>query len=144
MESKENNDQIGWKIHPAWDHPRKTLGAIMLILGFGGIVLWSFSSLFWAVFSCLILFLSLARYFLPTSYLLTPLRIESSIFGYSRKRLLSQFHRAELARGGIFLSPFLIPNRLENYRGMFLLCNKNQTEVFDFVKKHIGEKEVHP
>ena len=142
METKEKSEQINWKIHPALEHPRKTLGAVMLIIGFGGIVFWSFSSLSWAAFSCLILFLSLARYFLPTAYILTPHRIESSVFGFSRKRLLSHFQRVELVRGGIFLSPFSIPNRLENYRGLFLLCNKNQTEVFDFVKRHIGEKKV--
>jgi hypothetical protein len=79
---------------------------------------------------------------LPTSYILTPLRIESSIFGFPRKRLLSHFQRVDLVRGGIFLSPFTIPNRLENYRGLFLLCNKNQTEVFEFVKRRIGEKKA--
>jgi hypothetical protein len=142
MGSKEKCDKISWKIHPALDQPRKTLGAVMVILGFGAIVFWSFSSLSWAAFSCGVLFLSLVRYFLPTSYLLTPLRIESSMLGFSRKRLLSQFHRVDLVKGGIFLSPFSIPNRLENYRGMFLLCKKNQTEVFEFVKRHIGEKET--
>ncbi|MBN1902978.1 hypothetical protein JW926_16765 [Candidatus Sumerlaeota bacterium] len=142
MESIKNNDQISWKIHPALDDPGKTLGAILVILAFSGIVFWNFSSIFWMAFSCCILFFSLARYFLPTRYLLTPLKIESSTLGFSRKCLLSHFQRAEKVKGGIFLSPFSLPNRLEHYRGVFLMCKKNQSEVFEFVKRHIGEKEI--
>ena len=138
----ENGEQIVWKVHPAIERPRMTAGAVMLILGFGGLVLWSFASIAWAALSCVILFLSLARYFLPTTYLVNQRRIESSTLGFSRKRLLSQFQRAQMVRGGIFLSPFLIPNRLENYRGMLVLCHNNQTEVFEFVKRRIGEKKV--
>jgi len=136
-----SQDTIRWTIHPARENPKRTLGAVMIILCFSGIVLFSFSSVEWALFSFFILFLSLMRYFIPTSYKLNQLVIESSFLGICKKRKWNEFKRIRSVKGGIFLSPFEKPHRLESFRGVFLMCRRNLNEVFDFAQKHIAKEE---
>ena len=133
-------ETLAWTIHPAREHPKKTFAAVLFILAFCGIVLIGFSSVAWAVFSFVILFCSLARFFLPSSYSMSSQEVKTAFLGISRKHPWSSFRSAQVTRGGVFLSPFKGPNRLENFRGILLLCGKNKSEVLDFAKRYINRE----
>jgi len=133
-------ETLQWTAHPARENRKKTFATVLFILAFCGIVLIGFSSVEWAVFSFVILFGSLARFFLPSSYILTPQEVKSTFLGISRKYPWSSFRAVHTTRGGLFLSPYATPNRLESFRGMLLLCGKNKSEVLDFAKRHINRE----
>jgi len=131
---------LQWTAHPALENPKKTFALVLFILAFCAIVLISFSSVSWAVFSFVILFCSLARFFLPSSYTLNSQEVKSTFLGISRKHPWSSFRAVHKTRGGVFLSPFATPNRLESFRGIHLLCGKNKHEVLDFAGRHINRE----
>jgi hypothetical protein len=133
-------ESLTWRIFPARSHPQKAAIAVLIIALFCGFVLWRFSSVVWVVFSGVVLFLSIARFFLPTTYHLTPTHVSFTFLGVTRSRAWSDFRRVEREASGVFLSPFETPGRLDNYRGLFLLCGKNLSEVLDFARRHIKEK----
>jgi len=133
-------ETLEWTTHPAREHPKKTFATVLFILAFCAIVLISFSSVSWAVFSFVILFCSLVRFFLPSSYALNSQEVKGTFLGISRKHPWSSFRAAHKTRGGVFLSPFATPNWLESFRGMHLLCGKNKDEVLDFAGRHINRE----
>ena len=137
---QRSTGELNWRVHPARQHPRKTVAAIVIILAFCLVVMVSFSSLGLALFSGLVLFLSLIRFFLPTSYTLTETHVKWVFMGIAQKRPWSNYMRVDKVRGGVFLSPFLQTNRLDHFRGKFLLCGKERSEVFEFAEKHISKE----
>jgi hypothetical protein len=52
------------------------------------------------------------------------------------------YRRIESGRNGVFLSPFVKPDRLDNFRGLMLLPGQNREAVEAFARKNIfGESE---
>ena len=136
----EESGEMNWTVHPARKYPRKAVATVMLIIIFCVIVLWSFHSVFWVVVSAVVLTASLARFFFPTKYRMTDEFVEVNFLGFRQKRSWKNLRRVDKTKNGVFLSPFLKYNRLENYRGLLVICDGNQSEVFDFARKH-SEKE---
>ena len=42
----------------------------------------------------------------------------------------------------MFLSPFVEPSRLENFRGLYLMTEKNNEEVAEFIRARIGGRHL--
>ena len=139
-EPPAGKDVMSWTVLPARRHFKRTLGAVLLILTIGIGVGISFSPP-WGIFSVLILFISLARFFLPTTYRLTSSNVEILLVGFNQKRSWSDIRRVEKSKGGVFLSPFAKQNRLEHYRGLFLICPDNREDVYEFAKRHSHHDE---
>ena len=137
--SLDGGETLEWNVYPARSHPRKTAIALCVIAAFCLFVLWRTNAVIWAVFSAAVLFLSLSRFFLPTHYTLTPGHLIINFMGIRRKKAWSEFRRADGVKGGVFLSPFAQPTRLDNYRGLLLLCRNNKPEVLEFVQKRIHD-----
>jgi len=133
-------ENLTWRIFPARSHPQKAVITVLIIALFCGFVLWRFASVVLVVFSGVVLILSLARFFLPTTYHLTSTHVSFTFLGVTRSREWADFRRVESERQGVFLSPFEMPSKLDNYRGLFLLCGKNLSEVLDFARRHVKEK----
>lgn len=138
--NRENREELTWETHPAREQPRRALGAFIIIICFCAVVLIFFSSVTWSVFSGVVLLVSLSRFFLPTHYTLSSTHVKWTFLGMRQSRPWSMFKRAVKTRGGVFLSPFEKPNRLEGFRGVHLLCRKNRSEVFDFARGHIRKE----
>lgn len=142
--SSEGAETLIWSVFPARNYPRKTVIALSVILAFCLFVLWRTGSIIWVVFSAAVLFFSLSRFFLPTHYTLTPASLTIVFMGVSRRRAWSDFRRADGVKGGVFLSPFASPSRMDSYRGLFLLCGNNKPEVLEFVRKRIHGQNIIP
>lgn len=139
-EPPAENNFLSWTVLPARRNIKRTFGTVLLILTIGIGVGITFSP-FWGLFSVFILFISLVRFFLPTAYKLTSSGIEVNFLGFNQKRAWSEIRRVEKSRGGVFLSPFATQNRLEHYRGLFLICPEKKDEVYEFAKQHYHHDE---
>ena len=141
---RETLEELIWKSHPAKEQPRRTVGAFLIILCFVAVVLIFFSSVTWSLFSAFVLLVSLSRFFLPTHYKLTSTHVKWTFLGMRQSRSWTMFKRVLKTRGGVFLSPFEKPNRLEGFRGVHLLCRRNRNEVFDFAQRRIRKETPQP
>jgi hypothetical protein len=109
-----------WRTHPLGDDPRRALLFCLALAVTLAIVWWSFRHLGWTLFAALLLSGSLYRFWLPMHYRLSETELESRQGFLRVTRRLADFRRVELEARGAFLSPYAEPNRLEQYRGVYL------------------------
>lgn len=136
----ENKDAIKleWTVHPLKTNRKVSIGLIIFLIALCTSIYFSFDSLTFLILSVIFLVGSLSSFFLPTTYLLQDnCIIVKTIFRRSARKWDS-FKRYYPDKNGVFLSPFLYPTRLENFRGLYVRFNNNKTEVVDFIKQKIG------
>jgi hypothetical protein len=135
----DEGEVLEWTCHKAKRRPMITLGVTALILLFGTFVYFmtDHSRMFTAL-ALVVLFLSLARFYLPIRYRLTEKGIAIKSLTQALTREWKVFRTCYPDKNGILLSPFTRPTRLENFRGLFLLFEDNAEEVTDYVKRHLN------
>ena len=139
----ENKDAIKfeWTVHPLKANWKVSTVLIIFLIALCMAIYFSFNSLTFLIFSVVFLVGSLSSFFLPTTYALQDdCIIVKTIFRRSSRQWAS-FKRYYPEKKGVFLSPFLHPTRLENFRGLYVRFNNNKTNVINFIKQKIGEIE---
>jgi len=146
-ETEETGDQsevqkdpvLEWVSHPARKKPvAAVLVAIFIGLVAVGIYTWTYSPLFTALAS-LILLGSLAGFYFPTGYRLYEDHIVVKYTITSMKKNWSAYRSFYTDRNGVLLSPFPRPSRLENFRGVYLRFGDfDKQKIIDFVRSKIG------
>ncbi len=92
-------------------------------------------SLIFFFLAMIILFFSMASFFFPTHYQLTSDKIKVRFLFTKNIKPWENYKSYYPDKNGVFLSPFLTPSRLENFRGIYLRYNSNnREEVLNFVK----------
>jgi hypothetical protein len=102
-------------------------------------VWWNVHSLLMTAFAGIILLGALASFILPTQYKIGP-------EGASQERLTgrksiewSRVRSLTDEREGLFLSPYPVKSRLENFRGLYLPYRENREEIMAVVKMYASE-----
>ncbi len=127
---------LSWKILPAKDQ-RKLAVFLVIITAFIVIVFISMG-IYWAIFSLLILLGSLFQFYTVTEYILDDDGVTVKRPFYTLKRSWKEFRRVEETKSGVFLSPFSHPSRLDNFRGIHLIVDRDKkTEVMEFIKEKL-------
>ena len=138
---KDARHSLTWVSHPAADDPLyKFVLLVGLMLGISVGASWAFDQsgeLLFGVLAFVLLFLSMARFFLPTRYHLTEDGLRVRFLGRKRHRPWSEFRNFYPYRIGVLLTPFPRPSRLDSFRGQFLRFNGNHDEVLEFIARHI-------
>ncbi len=111
----------------------------LIIIGGVSYYLLITAGLFWAIFSILILFVSLGSFFIPTEYRIDEQGIRVKRFIYSYYRPLSEFRRIYILKNGVLFSPFSRPTFLNNFRGLFLLFPKDREGIVEYLKKRFND-----
>ena len=139
MTAAEPNPEssLTWTVHPVVDRPRAAMAMVALILAILALVRLNYPEPGWTAFAAVILCLSLARFFFPTTYRLDDEGIHTRFLGISRDYRWGVYRRIESGRNGVFLSPFVKPDRLDNFRGLMLLAGSNREAVEAFARKKI-------
>ncbi len=134
----EQGEVLTWTCHPVKRNPWKSAAVSGLILFFAILVWIGTESRFFTSLSLVILFLSLSKFYLPTGYKLTEKRIYVKTLTQTLKKEWKMYRSCYPDKNGILLSTFAGPSRLENFRGLYLLFEKNGDEVTAFVRKQIS------
>jgi len=139
----ERLEKVTWTVHPMMDNPKKGI-TFWIILP---MVIWLF---YWNIepdfsriasrLSTVVVTLILLIYF-SSIYLSTRFTIDSDGVAISRwlftKRLTWKRVRSMVnEKNGVFISPFPVRTRMENFRGVFLFYRDNQEEVIDALRSH--------
>ena len=134
-----STEVLSWTSHPLKKSRKKTIYLISALFLIWSLVFWataySWAFLFLAV---LILMASLSPFFFPTRYELTQDKVKVHFLAAKKEKAWSEFRSYYPDKNGVFISPFAKPNRLENYRGLYLRYERNQEEVLSFVKAKIN------
>ena len=117
-DSYDNNIELPlkWISHPALETPAKGVLAIVVIIiaAFGAAIL--MESIFWGMFSFLVLFLGLIRFFIPTEYSIDSAGIREKFLGVSRIASWRIFKRAFISGRDVLLSPYSKRTFIERFR----------------------------
>jgi hypothetical protein len=132
---------LSWTVWPLVRKP--ALGALALLCIAGAVLLVaSITTGFWMpVFSGIVLAVSVAPFFLPTSYRLTPEGVEIVRLGRAERRPWSSFRRVRADDEILQLSPFLKRAWLDSFRSCTLFLDGNRREVVDYAERMVGKKE---
>jgi hypothetical protein len=137
QDNTEDSDELTWVTHPMIESPRKAalfwaVFFLMLLAVWIATEEWLF-----VVLSGVILFASLRGFVLPTRYKITDEGLEVDRLFYRIRKKWSDYRSHVVERNGVFLSPFSVKHRMENFRGIFLNTGKCHKEVAEFVGRHL-------
>lgn len=140
--SEENNldegEVLQWTTHPARRNLLKT-ALVTLFITLVSVIAWYATETFgFGLLALVVLTLSTARYFVPTTYRLSDRRIMIKTMTQTIYKDWSVYRSFYPDKSGVLLSPFVEPSRLENFRGVYLMFEDNRQEVVDFIRTRIG------
>lgn len=143
MESQEpGNVRIEWTVHPIKKNWKLSIGVVSFLMILCATIYFSFNSAAFLVMSVVILVCSLSPFFFPTTYKLQDdcVVVRSLLRRFARP--WNSFKSYYPDRNGVLLSPFPLPSRLENFRGVYVRFSHNRSEVVNFVRGKIGKPSV--
>ncbi len=124
---------IEWISFPAVEDPRKTIIVTIFILGIST-ALYVLHGPIYGILSILFLGFSLLPYYTPTKYRLDKDGIEIKKLFYTIEKKWSSYRSFYPDKNGVLLSPFPMPTRLENFRGIYIRFRDNRDEVIPFIE----------
>ncbi|MCK4571976.1 hypothetical protein KAT89_03530 [candidate division WOR-3 bacterium] len=127
------NLQIEWVSFPAVENLKKTTIATIFIIGLSTLLYFLYGPIY-GFLSILFLGFSLLPYYTPTTYRLNEDGIEVKKVFYTIKKSWSNFRSFYPDKNGVLLSPFPIPTRLENFRGIYIRFRGNGEGVLSVVE----------
>ena len=139
IEEKTDSSVLEWTSHPMRKRPLVAALVTVFILVISALVFWTTMSKAFSVLALVVLFMSLAKFYMPTKYMLTEKYIIIKSTTQTIKKEWSMFRSFYPDKNGVLLSPFVGPSRMENFRGMFLIFSAYKEEVLAFIKDHITD-----
>jgi hypothetical protein len=136
-DAHEEEVLLNWVTHPAKARPMVTVIVVVFLTILVAIVYNLTESVVFSAVAALILWGSLAQYFLPTKFELTEtgVRVRYTFSGVQKEwRLFRSYY---VDKNGVLLSPFVRPSRLENFRGLYVRFAGNKDEVVGIVSDKI-------
>ncbi|KAA3633559.1 MAG: hypothetical protein DWP97_08845 [Calditrichaeota bacterium] len=131
------NTLLEWTTHPMKKRPLAAVLVTVFILLIPLLVLSITESKTFATVALVVLFASVAKFYFPTKFKLTDKTVTIKGSTQTINRKWSEFRSYYVDKNGILLSPFIEPSRLENFRGMYLICNDNISEVENIIKQYV-------
>lgn len=133
---------LAWSVHPLRRKPLVALLVTIFIFLVAVAAYMTTDSKAFGTLALVVMFASLAKFYMPTSYRLDDQRIMVKTVTQTLYKNWSQYRSCYPDKNGVLLSPFAEPSRMENFRGLFLIFNDNKDEVVSFVKAHIGKPNL--
>ena len=133
---------LSWTVWPLRKKPALGLLALACIAG----AVWGVDSITDGIvmpaFAGIVLAISVAPFFVRTTYRLTPEGVEVTRLGRVERRPWSSFRRVRASEEIVQLSTLPKPSWLDAYRSYTILLDGNRAEVVDYVERMVG-KEGH-
>lgn len=133
-----DTDRLEWTTHPVQRRPLISAAVSMFIVVVTVGIYFSLDSVGFALLAMLVLFGSLAKFYFPTHYILDRQKITVKTTTQTLHKSWSLYRSSYPDKNGVFVSPFVDRSRLENFRGLYLMCENNRDEVAAYVKTCIA------
>jgi|GEM_PF-1085269 len=132
---KNTHQLLSWKIHMAKRNPTRAVAVLILIFICAYFIHFTMEDLFFTIVALFVLLIMVLPYYLPTSFILTDEGVEKNMLFSKQKRSWSEFSRYSVEKNVIKLFTMKKESRLDNYRSLLIICNKNKDEVIAVVKE---------
>ena len=132
-------EELSWRVHPLVENWIRS-GVLLLFFSLILITIYfSFKSIGFTLLSALLLVVPLYKYFLPFHYHCGISSLVVKTCCHKVERPWSAFHSHYVDRNGVLLSPFTLPTRLENFRGVYVRFGKHPPEeIVDFIRNKLN------
>jgi len=135
---EEEGEILKWTCHPFRQRPWMAI-LVGLFISVISVSIYHWTEQRWfGVFSAVVLFASLAKFYFPTTYQLSDLRISVKTTTQTLHKEWSLYRSCWPDKNGVLLSTFAGASRLENFRGLYLLFNNNRDEVVAFIEARLN------
>lgn len=135
----KENSVTEWVSFPAKEHPRKTVLTSFFIISLT-VALYYFYGPLYGIICLLVLGFSLLPYFTPTRYRFSENGIAVKKPFYTINKEWKDYRSYYPDRNGVLLSPFPVPSRLENFRGLYIRFSSNRDRVLSYVESRMKKK----
>jgi len=116
-------------------NPTRAVAVLILIFICAYFIHFTMEDLFFTIVALFVLLIMVLPYYLPTSFILTDEGVEKNMLFSKQKRSWSEFSRYSVEKNVIKLFTMKKESRLDNYRSLLIICNKNKDEVIAVVKE---------
>jgi hypothetical protein len=134
----DQGPRLEWTVHPVKRQPwvSAAVSAFVILV----VILvhsWMQSHLF-TLLAMLVMLGSLAKFYFPTHYQMNDKSVTVKTTTQTLVKEWKLYRSCYPDKKGILLSPFATPTRLENFRGLYIMFEKNNDQVTAFVKDRIA------
>lgn len=127
---------MSWTVHPMRERLGRTILFWVLVAFTIWAVYWNAGDWLFTAVAALFLLGSLSSFYLPTTYTIDADGVQMRRGIGSRRMEWSRVRSASPEPRGVFLSPFPLRSRLENFRGLWLPYRDNREEVLALVRRY--------
>lgn len=137
--------RMEWRIFLAKQNRGKAVSVVILILICAYLVYLGTEDTLLSLASLLILFLAVSSYYVPVRYLFTDTHIYRLTQFSRQSRQWEAFHNYQINGNYIRLTTMTKASRMDNYRGMLLICpTRKKDEILAFIETKIEKKTQDP
>lgn len=147
MEAAHNSttqDVLRWTVYPMREQPSKGFIFWPVTILTIWAVHWNIQHPVLTIVAAIVLYGSLTSYYLPTRYTLDQQGAQFKRWIFHRQMRWERVRSVVDEREGLFLSPFPVKTRLENFRGLFLPYRDNRTAVLNCVHRYVPQAKGLP
>ena len=135
-EKSADRDRLSWTVFPMRERPAKGVLFWAVIVFTVWAVYWNVGSVLLTIAAAALLLGSLTSFYLPTCYTLDEGGAGLGRWFHRRRIGWERIRSVSDEKDGLFLSPFPVRTRLENFRGLFLPYRSNHDEVLHLVRRY--------
>lgn len=139
---ESDGETLEWVCHPVRRRPLVSVAVTVFVLSCCFVTYVSTDSTWFAGLALAVLIGSLAKFYFPTRYRLTPRGVTVKTTTQTLTKEWSIYRSYYPDRNGVLLSPFVEPSRLENFRGLYLIFNNNAEQVKAYVRRYVRMDDV--
>ncbi len=125
-----------WTAFPMRETPGREIIFWIVVIFTVLMVYWNLESVLLTLAAALLLLGSLSSFYLPTTYILSSEGAVLKRWFYRRRFEWRRVRSTSDERDGLFMSPFPVKSRLENFRGIYLPYRGNREEILSIVRKY--------
>jgi len=134
-----DNGKYRWTAFPLRESLHKGVLFWMVMIITVWAVYWNIGSILLTVVAALLLLGSLSSFYLPTQYMIDESGVRSKRILHNRSLSWTRIRSVVDERNGLFVSPFPVKSRLENFRGIYLPYRNNRQEVISAIRNFAPE-----
>ncbi|RKX21049.1 MAG: hypothetical protein DRP35_05035 [Candidatus Zixiibacteriota bacterium] len=135
-------NSLKWTVHPVKRRPLISIAVTFFIFLIGYIVNYSTQSQWFTILALVVLFGSLSKFYFPTIYELNNKMIIIKTTTQTLKKEWQLYRSYYPDKNGVLLSPYSEQTRMENFRGIYLMFEKNKDDVLKYIEFHINKEKL--
>ncbi len=128
---------LRWRVHPLARKPIVSAAVILLLIATAVLIVVATGSPAFATLGTVLFFVSLGRFWFPTTYTLTEAGLEIRTLAQTVSKPWSGYRSYWPDKNGVLLSPFARQSRLENFRGQYVMFEQNRDAVMTIIQNRI-------